>query len=293
MAWTVYKHTNLINQKVYIGITSRSPKARWGLEGRGYKGQPKFYNAIKKYGWEGFSHEILYTGLSEQDALLLESQLIKEYDSIKNGYNISPYGATETKRVLCLTTNQIFDSLEDAAAFAEISSSNLSHYLSGDYDTCGEFNGLKLEWEYLDFPEKNNQAKEKREQRKKKREEKFFTPLSLKIIEEYKNGVSLKQLEKKYKKSRESIKILLTFYGIPISSSKQRLSHPVYQLDKDRKIIRRYDTLTEAALAVGAGENNIGRIKKACNENWRQVKGFYWTWAEQLDIEVENAEWSF
>lgn len=280
MAWIIYKHTNLINQKVYIGITSRSSQARWGLEGKGYKGQSKFYNAIKKYGWENFNHEILYTGLSEQDALLLESQLIKEYNSIKNGYNVSSYGTIETKRVLCLTTDEIFDSLEDAAAFAGVSSSNLSHCLSGDYDTCGEFNGVKLEWEYLDFPEKNDEAKRKKEQRKKKREEKFFTPLSLKIIEDYKNGISLKQLEKKYKKSRESIKVLLTFHGIPIFSSKQRLSHPVYQLDKDRKIIRRYDTLTEAASEIGIGENNIGRIKKACNESWRQVKGFYWEWAE-------------
>lgn len=280
MEWFVYKHTNLINCKTYIGITSQKPNSRWGLEGKGYKNQPKFYRAIEKYGWENFSHEIVYITYSKQEALFLESQLIKKYNSIENGYNIASYGNIETKKIICLTINKIFDSIEEASKFANISSSNLSHYLKGEYDTCGELNGVKLEWEYLNYPEKNQEAKEKREERKKKREEKFFTPLNLEIIEKYKEGTSLKQLAKEYKRSRDFIKSLLIFHQIPIISSKQRISHPVYQLDENKRIINRYDSLTEACLAIGIDKNDIGRIKKACNENWRKVKGFYWSWAE-------------
>jgi predicted GIY-YIG superfamily endonuclease len=34
--WCVYMHKNKTNGKVYIGITSRDVKDRWGLDGSGY-----------------------------------------------------------------------------------------------------------------------------------------------------------------------------------------------------------------------------------------------------------------
>ena len=58
--WKVYLHTNLINNKKYVGITSQSLASRWGHNGHNYKRQKKFYNAIQKYSWENFSHELLY-----------------------------------------------------------------------------------------------------------------------------------------------------------------------------------------------------------------------------------------
>ena len=65
MGYTVYKHTSP-SGKVYIGITKRKPEYRWN-KGKGYrKDQLLFYRAIKKYGWDNFTHEILYTGLSEK-----------------------------------------------------------------------------------------------------------------------------------------------------------------------------------------------------------------------------------
>lgn len=87
----LYKHTNLSNGKVYIGISCQTPEQRWRY-GLGYKDQSKFYGAILKYGWEGFSHEIIKTNLTQEEAYTLEQELIKEYDSIKNGYNIQNGG---------------------------------------------------------------------------------------------------------------------------------------------------------------------------------------------------------
>lgn len=89
--YIVYRHTNKINGKVYIGITCQTPEQRW-RGGLGYKDQSKFYGAILKYGWNGFLHEILYSDLSQKDAYELEEKLIKQYDSIKNGYNIQTGG---------------------------------------------------------------------------------------------------------------------------------------------------------------------------------------------------------
>lgn len=53
--YLVYKHTNTINNKVYIGQTSfANPEQRWGINGEKYKTCPYFYHAILKYGWGNF-----------------------------------------------------------------------------------------------------------------------------------------------------------------------------------------------------------------------------------------------
>lgn len=84
----LYCHTNKINGKKYIGISVQSPSRRWRSNGEGYKGCPKFYHAIQKYGWDNFDHEILLTQLTHEDASKKEQEYIAQYDTINNGYNI-------------------------------------------------------------------------------------------------------------------------------------------------------------------------------------------------------------
>lgn len=90
--YTVYKHISP-NGKVYIGVTSTSVYKRWA-NGNGYKHQNAIGNAIKKYGWENFSHEILATNLNKDDAFAMEISLIKKYrsDEKEFGYNLSSGG---------------------------------------------------------------------------------------------------------------------------------------------------------------------------------------------------------
>ena len=91
MGYTVYKHISP-SGKVYIGITKRKPEYRWN-KGKGYReDQLLFYRAIKKYGWDNFTHEILYTGLSEKDAKNIEISLIRQYKSLGMSYNITDGG---------------------------------------------------------------------------------------------------------------------------------------------------------------------------------------------------------
>lgn len=88
--WSVYIHTCLINQKSYVGITSKKPEYRWGSNGDGYKRQ-SFYNAIQKYGWDNFEHKIVASNLSEKEAKEMEIYLIDKLQSHihKNGYNVT------------------------------------------------------------------------------------------------------------------------------------------------------------------------------------------------------------
>lgn len=89
----VYKHVNLINKKVYIGITSQQPCKRW-RNGNGYYNSPYFYKAIQKYGWENFEHFILLHGLTMEQAQKWEQRLITFYKSTSNkyGYNLTNGG---------------------------------------------------------------------------------------------------------------------------------------------------------------------------------------------------------
>lgn len=91
MKYIVYMHRNKINDKKYIGITSQKPKTRWGKNGAGYS-TIKFKRAILKYGWNNFEHIILFEKLTKDEAIQKEIELIKDYDSFKNGYNADAGG---------------------------------------------------------------------------------------------------------------------------------------------------------------------------------------------------------
>lgn len=98
--WNVYVHTSPSNKK-YVGITSQVPEKRW-CNGKGYTYNSHFNNAIKKYGWDNFQHEVIYQNMSRQDAKEMEIALIKQYNSnnAKFGYNrtIGGDGASGVRR---------------------------------------------------------------------------------------------------------------------------------------------------------------------------------------------------
>ena len=89
MKGKIYIHKNKINNKCYVGQTTmKRIHDRWRTNGVGYIGSPKFYNAIEKYGWNNFEHIVLpaiYTTQEELDQA--EIDMIKELNSIENGYN--------------------------------------------------------------------------------------------------------------------------------------------------------------------------------------------------------------
>lgn len=85
----LYKITNKINQKVYIGITN-DYKRRWanhGLE------NSVISKAIQKYGKENFNFEILFKNVSLEEIDNLEKEQIKIYDClVPKGYNVDKGG---------------------------------------------------------------------------------------------------------------------------------------------------------------------------------------------------------
>lgn len=81
----VYLTTNLINNKIYVGVHST-----YNLED-GYLGSGvALRRSVKKYGKENFKRQILYFCLSEKDMVEIETNLVNEWFlSKKNIYNMS------------------------------------------------------------------------------------------------------------------------------------------------------------------------------------------------------------
>jgi group I intron endonuclease len=106
----IYKATNLINGKVYIGQTTVSLQERRQCHYRKafYKDRPwrgHFHHAIKKYGWDSFSWEIIDKAKNKKELNKLEKYWIRFYFSFyrEHGYNLTTGGdsyemSPETRR---------------------------------------------------------------------------------------------------------------------------------------------------------------------------------------------------
>lgn len=172
-SYIVYMHLNKQNNKVYIGITCQVPFKRW-QNGEGYKKSTHFYRAINKYGWNNFEHLILYTNLTQEEAILKEKELIQFFDATnpEKGYNLSPGGQTGPKdftkikessqqnkrfgkdnvnsiRVLCKETQEVFGSMSEAARWSGTDSAKISYCCKGIRKHAGHhpIDNSLLSWE--------------------------------------------------------------------------------------------------------------------------------------------------
>lgn len=96
--YTIYKATNTVNNKSYIGFDSTWPKriAAHKSEAKLSTAASKpFYRAIKKYGWESFTWEPIYQSPDRDHCLTeMERYFINEYRTFVghddcNGYNLT------------------------------------------------------------------------------------------------------------------------------------------------------------------------------------------------------------
>ena len=96
MNYCIYKLTNSVNGKVYIGTTCQALKDRW-RNGKAYKGT-ELGDDISEVGWSSFFKEVLVDGLSQGDAIQQEKKYIKLFNSFNDGYNSSVGGEVPTDK---------------------------------------------------------------------------------------------------------------------------------------------------------------------------------------------------
>lgn len=303
--YCVYKHT-APNRKVYIGITSRDPEDRW-RNGYGYHNQNShFENAIKKYGWNNISHEIIIRSLSREDACEMERffiQLYKSYDS-RYGYNKTLGGdsaaltrerAIEQYALNGKLLNQ-YSSLTEAALMSKCNISRISDCANGK-----RFSTNKYIWLYADDPDKEQKLKHKIQEKKHPSAMCGGANHQARAIEQY-------SLDGKYITAYSSAQEAADILGIDYSSIKsaasgnnkrhkssggfiwihadeqnkqeiiqsrmvKNIEKPVSQYTLDGKHIRDFASITEAKSFFNTngkiGECARGQRKTACGYVWK------------------------
>ena len=105
--YRIYKITNKVNGKLYIGWTSKTIEERFDIHKKNTenikRGSPKLIYAIRKYGSENFTIEEIWNGECLPISQYMENHYIKLYNTQKNGYNILDGGlnrklSEETKK---------------------------------------------------------------------------------------------------------------------------------------------------------------------------------------------------
>lgn len=140
--YIIYKHTNKINGKVYIGQTKQKPEYRWNY-GYGYKNCPLFYNAIKKYGWDNFQHTILFIGLNKKQANDIEKSLIEAYKANNDdyGYNLAEggYDTDKSIQIVCLETEKVYKNATICGEELNIDKTHIRGCCRGERLTAGGY----------------------------------------------------------------------------------------------------------------------------------------------------------
>lgn len=198
----IYKITNRVNNKVYIGQTRFTVEHRFKQHLKNYKIEHRIqplYLAFSKYGIENFEVETIeecsIDKLNEREMFW-----IAKYDSFKHGYNATLGGSKGYKYFW--TDNQ----------YEEIRSMYLSGFTIqkiadqfgvSAYTIAGILKSMevKLRRHPLDMT-------------KMEREE---------FISWYNNGASLKYLAKKYNTDKETVKRFLVRYGVDLRSHSEIL----------------------------------------------------------------------
>ena len=99
MNGTIYKIQNNINNKIYIGLTTRNVNIRWEEHKKAALSDAEefenihLYNGMRKYGLNNFSFSIIETNIIDFNILNeREKYWIAFYNSYQNGYNMNMGG---------------------------------------------------------------------------------------------------------------------------------------------------------------------------------------------------------
>lgn len=162
MNYIVYKTTNLINSKIYIGVHYTNPDIFDGYIGCGVSKKDRkkkvkkgFPEAVRKYGYENFKRETLFvypdTEEGKLEAYAKEAELVNvEFIKKHDNYNLTVGGIFAPSFVLQKVVAQytldgkfirVWNSITEAEQALNIS--NISQNLLGVSKYCGNF-----QWRY-------------------------------------------------------------------------------------------------------------------------------------------------
>lgn len=243
--WKIYKHTNKINGKCYIGQTCRkNPNERWN-NGKGYN-KAVFAKAIEKYGWENFEHEIIEDGImSEEEANKREIYWIKYYNAYagnpNGGYNMTRGGDDRADKgrpvyQIDIKTLKIINCFSSALkAQRETGATCVSACCNPNKPN--QITTANSYWCYVDEYSDD------------------WKPKNGKFICVNNNG------SKTYN------------YG----------DNQICQIDENGNLVNIFNNVKEASVALGGKKNSHSRISECCQGKAISAKGYFWCYKKDLE----------
>ena len=285
--YTVYMHTNKLNNKVYVGITSTDIMRRWS-NGNGYLKrnkygeyhQAKFARAINKYGWDNFDHIIFAERLTHDEACDMDRLLIAVWKSIENGYNCTAGGegnvghkhSEETKRKMSESAkgdknhNYGIRLSEEHRSKISASLQSIKSERIGANSTCAikiaqyDLNGCLIRiWDCMSDASRN-------------------LDINLQNISKCCKG--------KYKTAggfiwRYENEELTEKHFKWCNTNDKKIA--VAQYTKEGMFITTYDSASEASRILGINANSINAC---CRHAYKSAGGYVWRYANELGIAV-------
>ena len=186
----IYKITNKVNGKSYIGQTRYTIEFRW-RQHLHKKDNTYFHNAIRKYGADNFIVEKLEE-CNIEDLNEKEIYYIAKYNTFKDGYNLTIGG--DGNRTLLLDDK-----------YDEISALYLSGFSSNKIATLYKVDKASIVkiLKQLGIKIRNNSLNINRQELEE-------------LIQDYQNGYSLRELAKRYNCSGPGLKEFLIKKGVDL-----------------------------------------------------------------------------
>lgn len=289
----IYKYENLINGKIYIGkakdIGQRKREHRYEADNE--RDNSIFHKALKKYGEDNFSFEIIEE-CEEEELDEKEIYWIEQYHSYikdplcKGGYNLTTGGdggqsVFFEKPVLQYTLQGEFvkeyKSASEAARLLNLFKSNITAACRGESSQCGGY-----QWKYKDSDKKINIIKFIGQQEVEK-----YDYLG-KLIETYKNAKEASIKNNICHQSitaccRGEVKFAGDFQWKYKGSDKQIFimgkngAKPVAQVDNKNNLIKIFESKKDVAKEFDISITTVWRIIK----NKRTINGYY---LKEVDI---------
>jgi group I intron endonuclease len=258
----LYKITNIITGKCYIGVTIQPDiKRRWTkhINSVNYKeGCPLLKKSMKKHGVNNFKFEILIICF-DQDVVKYEKEYIKKYNSqVPNGYNILSGGQIGDGLVGYKHTPETIEKIkEKGRLFRE---NNPSHF-----ETYREKHKKSMEHVDISSSVKNS---EKFKKAMIDRKEKYKIG-DKKVSDDSKKKIS-ESLKKYYKENEAPNTLNIDKHRETMTT---KIGKPIIQYDKDGTMIKEYRSIAEADRETGVNHNNI---KHVLYGKTKHAGGFIW-----------------
>ena len=135
----IYKITNSLTGKVYIGQTIRNPQTRFYEHMNDKLSNDYFHSAVRKYGADAFTYEVIDTAENQEELNRKEMMWIKYYnayakDETSNGYNTN-YGGDMNPMCSEVVKEKHQNSMRSDDVRARISQTMKRHIAEGEFFT--------------------------------------------------------------------------------------------------------------------------------------------------------------